>query len=571
MRSLSRYQKNLQALSDLIRFALGVDVFFVDQKMVAVAGTGPYRMNIGTQRPRDSYVDITLHHGDGTVVTQPRYTEQCYRCEYRSLCPYSMVMCRPITEGNQIFGLIGFLGFSREQRQAMINRSSILAQVSQKLEYIWDTEDLGLDRFFNHPGTLKLLETFDEGLVLTNRKKKIISMNKRAEQLIAAGRIIKLDETIVSTQDLLRPIDVAKQYQAKDYTIKEGENPAGRMFVISEQRKDANFWHGCPLSTPAITTIVGSSPAMASLRQKAAYVAESDSIVLLIGETGAGKELLARFIHQSGPRWSGPFETVNCAAIPEGLFESEIFGYAPGAFTGANRKGHVGKFEAAHKGTIFLDEVGRLSLANQTKILRVLEEKQVQRLGDNGSTGIDVRVMAATNVDLDQAVRETRFLPDLYYRLMVIPLTVPPLRERREDIPLLIEYFVLQLKEAVPSNEFQGFTGEAMLHLKNYSWPGNVRELKNMVEYVMNLVRGRRVEVCDLPAAMNKKAHRRHVKEESLAVLEQERIRQALKTHGYSTEGKKRAAMSLGISLSTLYRRLALERDLLDQLSLTSS
>ena len=555
MGDLSGYQQNLQALSDVIRFTLGVDVFFVDQRMVAVAGTGPYRPNIGTKRPRDSYVDVTLNHGDGQVVTQPRYTRQCYRCEYRTLCPYSMVMCRPIAKGNRIKGLIGFLGFSEEQRRVMIERSSLLTQLSQKLDYIWDVDSLDIAGFLTHAGTRRFLDAFDEGLVLTDPKRELLAMNQRAEQLMASGRMDLLGKPNSSAPLGKAPLNITGR--GRGYAIADGNRPASRLFVVSDRRKNGRYWHGCPLSTPAVTTIVGTSPAMAALKQQAAYVAESDSTVLLTGETGAGKELVARFIHQSSPRWSGPFETVNCAAIPEALFESELFGYSPGAFTGANRKGRPGKFQAAHKGTIFLDEVGRLSPANQTKILRVLEERQVQRLGDNSKTEIDVRVMAATNVNLEKAVNENQFLPDLYYRLMVIPLSVPPLRERYEDISLLIEYFILQLRESIPNKEFQGFTKETMRHLNSYSWPGNVRELKNMVEYVLNLARGRPVEIGDLPPAIQKAVDTESNREDTLAQTEMEKIQKTLRTYGHTTEGKKQAAKALGISLSTLYRRLS--------------
>lgn len=555
MSSLRQHHKKLQALCDLIQFVLGVDVFFVDQRMVALAGTGPYRPNIGTKRPRDSYVDVTLHHGDGQVVIEPRYTSQCYRCEYRQLCPYSMVMCKPIILDRRVKGLIGFLGFSEEQRRIMIEHSSLLTQLSQKLDYIWESEDLDVNGFLSHPGTRRFLNTFDTGIALTTPNWRLLAVNQQAEQLIASGRV-----DLTAHRDLASPIKnalVTISHNDPNYIITDGRRPAAHIFVVSDQKKQSGLWHGCPLSTPDATTIVGTSPVMIALKEQAAYVAESDSTVLLIGETGVGKELVARFIHQSGGRCMGPFETVNCAAIPDNLFESELFGYAPGAFTGADRKGRTGKFQAAHKGIIFLDEVGRLSLANQSKILRVLEERQVQRLGDNKKTDIDLRVMAATNVDLQKAVRENKFLPDLYYRLMVIPLTVPPLRERPEDVPLLIEYFILQLRGAIPNSDFQGFTKETMRYLKEYSWPGNVRELKNMVEYVMNLIRGRPVKTTDLPPGIRQAAHAARSDQETFAQTELKRISEALETFGYNTQGKRRAAKALGISLSTLYRRLA--------------
>jgi sigma-54 dependent transcriptional regulator, acetoin dehydrogenase operon transcriptional activator AcoR len=311
-----------------------------------------------------------------------------------------------------------------------------------------------------------------------------------------------------------------------------------------------------------MSIIVGASPAMVRLREHASNVAHGNSTVLIQGETGVGKELVARYIHQMSRRWSGPFETINCAAIPDSLFESEFFGYTPGAFTGAAIKGKLGLFEAADGGTIFLDEISRLSLSNQAKILRVLEDGLVQRLGDKQRRHVEVRVLAATNSNLEKAVAENRFLPDLYYRLAVIPLYVPPLRDRTEDIPLLLEYYVDQFAESIPDSDFRGVSPETLDCLTQYHWPGNVRELKNVVEYMMNVVRGREVSPDDLSERFFRlgsfaKPDGRPDLLLPLEEVEKHQIRLALQTFGWGTDGKRRAARHLGVSLSTLYRRMA--------------
>ncbi|HXH97446.1 MAG TPA: sigma-54 dependent transcriptional regulator [Gaiellaceae bacterium] len=244
-------------------------------------------------------------------------------------------------------------------------------------------------------------------------------------------------------------------------------------------------------------SIIGSSPAFRRMMMLVEQVANSSATVLITGESGTGKELVARTIHQRSGRARGPFVAVNCAALPETLLESELFGYEKGAFTGAaGRK--EGRFELADAGTLFLDEVADLSLVTQPKILRVLQEGEFERLGGTKSLRVDVRVVAASNQDLGQMVREKRFREDLYYRLNVITIRVPPLRERREDVRVLAQHF-LRIYAAKNDRALEGFTDEAMRRLEAYAWPGNVRELENVIERGVVLTRGDLMDVGDLP------------------------------------------------------------------------
>lgn len=575
MTDLLHHQKTLQVLSEVIQKSLGVEVFFVDHKKVAVAGTGPYRANIGSKRPTDSYVDITISDAESQLVTEPRYTKQCYRCEYRRLCPYSMVMCRPITKDNQIKGLIGFLGFSGAQRKAMVERSSSLSELSQRLDFVWATEDLDIQDVLAHPRTREFINAIDEGIILTSPDYQMLNMNEKSEHLLLTGKMAHEVAAQLPQRQTGRPWDLGKarlnpdwvlgrkDLRSGDYPISDGKDLVGHLIVVDQVERPGRTWKGCPLNSRNLSLIVGTSPAVIQLKAQASYVAESDSTVLILGETGVGKEVTARYIHQASRRWAGPFETVNSAAIPDSLFESELFGYAPGAFTGASRRGKAGKFQLAHNGTIFLDEVGRLSLENQARLLRILDQGELQRLGEESKEQVDVRVLAATNINLEQAVRENRFLKDLYYRLAVVPLHVPPLRQRVEDIPLLIEHFTEQLKQILPRSDFRGFSPEALDFLMRYDWPGNVRELRNIVEYVMNMVRDRDVAIEDLPSTIEPRKVNEGPMDSAgpeltpLAEIEYTQIRLALETFGETTEGKRRAARHLGISLSTLYRRLA--------------
>ena len=223
---------------------------------------------------------------------------------------------------------------------------------------------------------------------------------------------------------------------------------------------------------------------MKKIYELAKKVAPSSSTILILGESGTGKEVLAKYIHFCSKR-KGPFVTINCAAIPEELLEAELFGYEKGAFTGAI-KSKPGKFEIANKGTLFLDEIGDLSLKLQAKLLRVIQEKQVERLGSDHSIKVDVRILAATNKDLEKEVQEGRFREDLFFRLNVIPIKLPPLRERKEDIPLLTQFFLKRICEREGIEE-KKLTSQAIKALLNYPWPGNIRELENFIERVVIL------------------------------------------------------------------------------------
>ena len=243
--------------------------------------------------------------------------------------------------------------------------------------------------------------------------------------------------------------------------------------------------------------IIGGSPAFRRMMMLVEQVASSSATVLILGESGSGKEGVAKTIHQRSARKTGPFVAVNCASLPETLLESELFGYERGAFTGAaGRK--EGRFELADGGTLFLDEIGDLSPVTQPKILRVLQEGEFERLGGTRTIRVDVRIVAATNQDLSQMVKDKRFREDLFYRLNVITIHVPPLRERREDIPLLAQHF-LRIYAAKNNRRLDGLTDNALKQLEAYAWPGNVRELENVIERGVVLARGNQMDVGDLP------------------------------------------------------------------------
>ncbi|MEL7568821.1 MAG: sigma 54-interacting transcriptional regulator, partial [Dehalobacterium sp.] len=242
---------------------------------------------------------------------------------------------------------------------------------------------------------------------------------------------------------------------------------------------------------------IGENRRLKRTLEMAAKVAKTNSTVLILGESGAGKEVLARAIHNSSPQKNKPLIKVNCAAIPETLLESELFGYEEGAFSGAKKGGKIGKFELAHKGTIFLDEIGDMSLNMQSKLLRVLQEKELERVGGTKTIKLDIRVIAATNRDLEKMIEEGSFRQDLYYRLSIVPLRLPPLRERKDDIPALSQKFLGQFSE--DSGADITLSPQVLRVLQAHDWPGNVRELQNVLEHACILRSGAQIEVHHLP------------------------------------------------------------------------
>jgi two-component system, NtrC family, response regulator PilR len=248
---------------------------------------------------------------------------------------------------------------------------------------------------------------------------------------------------------------------------------------------------------------IGSSPSMQRIFKLIEKVADSNATILIGGESGTGKELVAKAIHFNGGRKNYPFISINCGAVPENLLESELFGHEKGAFTGADSS-KVGLMETANKGTFFLDEVGEAPLSIQVKLLRVLQEKEITRVGGNKTIGIDLRIVAASNIELAKAVKNKTFREDLYYRLNVIPLELPPLRDRVEDIPLLIKHFISKYNEDRPGeNKIQGVHPDAMRLMEKYSWPGNVRELENVIERAVVLEAGDTIQTSSLPEAVS--------------------------------------------------------------------
>ena len=304
-------------------------------------------------------------------------------------------------------------------------------------------------------------------------------------------------------------------------------------------------------------SLIGSSPAMRKLYQIIEQAAPTSASVLIMGESGTGKELVAQTIHHLSPRAAFPFVAINCAAIPETLLESEIFGHERGAFTGAADR-RQGCFELADHGTLFLDEIGEMTPATQVKLLRVLQERTFRRLGGRQEQSVDVRVIAATNIDPAEAVQKGTLREDLYYRLNVFAMKLPPLRDRKEDLPLLIQAFINEFN-ARNQRSIAGVDHEAMRLIKHYQWPGNVRELRNVIERATILAPGPFIEAAHLPPVVTDEPGPKLQAQVALGpgtTVEEAERRLIMMTLQHTRDNKTRAAEILGISLKTLHNKL---------------
>lgn len=346
-----------------------------------------------------------------------------------------------------------------------------------------------------------------DGIIGIDQRGIIDTFNPRAEEIFEkkAYKVIgKNIKEILPTMDFLKVIHKGYEEKDKMWTIGDKKIVANvipikinneivrviatfhRISQIQkmEQRIREELYLKGHVAENTFEDIIGQSPAIVQAKEEAENYAQVDSPLLIYGETGTGKELFAQAIHNASPRKNNPFVAFNCAAIPENLLESELFGYVEGAFTGAKKGGKMGLFEQAHKGTIFLDEIGEISTDIQARLLRVLQERKVRRVGDDKLTPIDVRIIVSTNKDLYQLVEKKKFREDLYYRINVLNLNLPPIWERREDVPLLVNFFIKKYRQRL-KKAVEGISTEGIQILENYTWPGNVRQLENIMERLM--------------------------------------------------------------------------------------
>ncbi|MDO0822447.1 sigma-54-dependent Fis family transcriptional regulator [Desulfosporosinus nitroreducens] len=420
-------------------------------------------------------------------------------------------------------------------------------------------------------------ESVTEGLLAVDKEGRIIHINPVAQKILGLSKKIETGQLLKSilgpnekfsemAKQLLWKTDVEiVQDQGRDrihctcsarpFSKKDG-SIAGVVFTLREINKVRRLVNMMVGATARFycKDIIGESGVMKNALKLISVAANSKSNVLLTGESGTGKELFAQAIHNHSSRTEGPFVAVNCAALPRELIQSELFGYNEGAFTGAKRGGNPGKFELANEGTIFLDEIGDMPMELQVNLLRVLQERKVTRVGGEKVIPVNVRIIAATNKDLKRAVEEGRFREDLYYRLNVLSIQIPPLRERGKDIELLTIHLINIFSENL-GKEIDGAEQEFFEAIRNYSWPGNVRELQNAVEYAMNVAEGEYLSVTDLPRSIHRQPNYLQEMGEVISLTEIERITVESTLTRFNGNITK-TAKALGIGRNTLYDKL---------------
>ncbi len=477
----------------------------------------------------------------------------------------------PIIRNNTIVGAIG-VAQEVSELQHLAQELKEIRELNCLLENIFNSTHEGYIVVNNDGQVIMLNRPMAELLGVTietalGRHIREITPDNRLHQILWTGKLqygevvrIRGKETVVMRSPLYNQ---GKMIGAVSKVLFQ---EVGQLLVLAERISSQRRNFSCPTILPhgsqaaryTVDNLIGASMNMLRLKETIRRVAQSPSTVLIRGESGTGKELVAHALHAASPRHRGPFIKVNCAAVPENLLESELFGYQEGAFTGAKKGGQIGKFEQANGGTIFLDEIGDMPLAMQAKILRVLQEKEVERLGDSRPRPVDVRIVAATNRDLEELIRQGHFREDLYYRLNVVSLYIPPLRERTEDLSLLVNHFIKKFNQ-----EFgllvRDLSPEVWEMLGAYDWPGNVRELENVMERAFNLVEGDIIEIKHMPHYLQKlsqgkkRALSNHTLTALLREVEKEALLEALATAGGN---KMRAAKALGISRAWLYKKM---------------
>ena len=583
MVNLFNIQESVQGVAEAISAVLDVDVTIVDSSLTRVAATGKYKRLICKKLPKNCSFEIISRKKEPDFVDKPNVSNKCVNCSLKGSCDELATIGYPILHEGELLGIIGLIAFNEEQRNRIYDDYKSLIVFLSKLGEL-------LAGNLQYTNTIKeltiqgqeikmIVDGLENGIICIDDEGRIKFTNSKIEKLLKVKGSKLINKSIYSIMPEIKtyensnvPVEtkIDVEGKRKSFIVKtipvtlENKRVSSIMEINETSNMVANAYRLIEgTSNISFDHIIGDSPNIVEVKDIARKVASSKSTVLLTGESGTGKELFARAIHYASNRSHLPFVAINCASIPDNLLESELFGYEGGAFTGANRQGQMGKLELANGGTLFLDEIGDLPLHLQPKLLRVLQDGQFMRLGGKEFISVDFRLIAATNRDLKEMIKNGEFREDLYYRLNVIPIHIPPLRERIEDIDKLSEYLLNKYcyKLGVKRKRFSKDVKEAFYE---YQWPGNVRELENVVEYLVNIVKEEEIRFENLPSNMKDYIRRSSNKEQNTGKLkdmmdnyERDILESYIKIYGDGTEDKKKIAHILGINLSTLYRKLS--------------
>ena len=575
---LMQIQPTIQRFARMLASVLQLEVEIVDENLCRVAGTGAYGKFLGRQLSGNSrLLRHVLEMKTEKVVTQSRFDPLCEGCDSKENCREKAFLGTPVILQDRCVGVISLIAVTHEQQEHISDNLREFSDYVRHISTIFVSkllEDQGpgdnISKIF-----ATMIDNMDQGVLVVDDESRVQFVNQTALKTLGV-----VQNNIIGKPIRFRPLTFESNFthghmqhivswdDKSELIIGQLHNIQGRqLFLMAFHQSHTSFSVANAPDEPHIEQLVGECRVMRQLKRLISRIAPSPSSVMVVGESGTGKEVVARAIHKLSGRRNKPFIAINCAAIPEQLLESELFGYVKGAFTGASANGKTGLIQAANTGTLFLDEIGDMPLMLQAKLLRAIEAREILPIGASSPIQVDIRIISATNQNLAQFIAEGKFREDLFYRLNVIPITLPPLRERQEDIELLVHYF-LHLHTRRLGSVYPGIAPDVVEILRKHRWPGNLRELSNLMEYLVNVVpSGEVIDSTLLPPNLlnNGTTEQSDVTEASeahlslddaggtaLEEMEKQMIREALSRHN----SKKQVADELGIGIATLYRKI---------------
>ncbi|EFZ2324323.1 TPA: sigma-54-dependent transcriptional regulator [Shigella dysenteriae] len=575
---LMQIQPTIQRFARMLASVLQLEVEIVDENLCRVAGTGAYGKFLGRQLSGNSrLLRHVLETKTEKVVTQSRFDPLCEGCDSKENCREKAFLGTPVILQDRCVGVISLIAVTHEQQEHI---SDNLREFS---DYVRHISTIFVSKLLEEQGPgdniskifATMIDNMDQGVLVVDDENRVQFVNQTALKTLGV-----VQNNIIGKPIRFRPLTFESNFthghmqhivswdDKSELIIGQLHNIQGRqLFLMAFHQSHTSFSVANAPDEPHIEQLVGECRVMRQLKRLISRIAPSPSSVMVVGESGTGKEVVARAIHKLSGRRNKPFIAINCTAIPEQLLESELFGYVKGAFTGASANGKTGLIQAANTGTLFLDEIGDMPLMLQAKLLRAIEAREILPIGASSPIQVDIRIISATNQNLAQFIAEGKFREDLFYRLNVIPITLPPLRERQEDIELLVHYF-LHLHTRRLGSVYPGIAPDVVEILRKHRWPGNLRELSNLMEYLVNVVpSGEVIDSTLLPPNLlnngtTEQSDVTEVSEAHLALddaggtaleeMEKQMIREALSRHN----SKKQVADELGIGIATLYRKI---------------
>ena len=495
---LMQIQPTIQRFARMLASVLQLEVEIVDENLCRVAGTGAYGKFLGRQLSGNSrLLRHVLETKTEKVVTQSRFDPLCEGCDSKENCREKAFLGTPVILQDRCVGVISLIAVTHEQQEHISDNLREFSDYVRHISTIFVSkllEDQGpgdnISKIF-----ATMIDNMDQGVLVVDADNRVQFVNQTALKTLGV-----VQNNIIGKPVRFRPLTFESNFthghmqhivswdDKSELIIGQLHNIQGRqLFLMAFHQSHTSFSVANAPDEPHIEQLVGECRVMRQLKRLISRIAPSPSSVMVVGESGTGKEVVARAIHKLSGRRNKPFIAINCAAIPEQLLESELFGYVKGAFTGASANGKTGLIQAANTGTLFLDEIGDMPLMLQAKLLRAIEAREILPIGASSPIQVDIRIISATNQNLAQFIAEGKFREDLFYRLNVIPITLPPLRERQEDIELLVHYF-LHLHTRRLGSVYPGIAPDVVEILRKHRWPGNLRELSNLMEYLVNVV-----------------------------------------------------------------------------------